>query len=322
MSSSNCEWARNYLPLFLYHELSFEEEETLQKHLSACADCRTALEAERQLHAAFDNASAAEELPLPAGLLNACRDRLTEQLLVERARPAVGPLGRVRQWIDEFRFTSGVWLRPVGALALIAIGFFGGRLLPKQDQPSNQSPVEAFVAEPIATRVRRVEPTGAGTFQIVLDETRQRMVSGTAGEDRIRQLLISATSDPSDAGLRGETIGILSSVPPCDETRQALLAAVENDSNDGVRLRALQGLKPIAHQSDVRRVLARVLLKDPNAGVRTQAIDLLTENVPNPGRENEIVGVFQDLMGREQNHYIRMRVERQLQLVKASTQVY
>jgi hypothetical protein len=40
------------------------------------------------------------------------------------------------------------------------------------------------------------------------------------------------------------------------------------------------------------------------------------------GRENEMIGVFQDLMGREQNHYIRMRAQRQLQQVKASTEVY
>jgi hypothetical protein len=79
----------------------------------------------------------------------------------------------------------------------------------------------------------------------------------------------------------------------------------------------------MAQQSDVRRVLARVLLKDPNAGVRTQAIDLLTQSAPNAGiRENDMIGVFQDLMGREPNTYIRMRAERQLQKVKASTEVY
>jgi hypothetical protein len=312
MSTPNCEWVRNYLPLFLYNELSFEEEEAVQTHLGVCAECSAALETERVMHAALDTGDA----PLPVGLLNSCREQFASQLAVERAQPS-SFLSRLRDW-----FAPAHLLRPVAAMALIAIGFFGGRALPKQDStPAN---FVASVAEPIATRVRRVEPSGEGRFQLVLEETRQRVVSGAPDDGDIRELLISAASDPSDAGLRGNTLEILSSaVAPCDETRQAFLQALETDPNDGVRLRALQGLKPVARQADVRRVLARVLLKDPNAGIRSQIIDMLTDSLsPGMGRENDMIGVFQDLMGREQNHYIRMRAQRQLQQVKASTEVY
>lgn len=315
MTPINCEWVRNYLPLFLYDELSFEEEEAIEAHAVTCGDCRAALDTERRLHAAFGS----NDSTLPAGLLNGCRDRLAVQLTAE---PAVGMSGRVRRWFQSIRWSPDLVLRPLGGLALIAVGFFGARLLPPQDQPNAASPFVTSVAEPVATRVRRVEPSGAGRFQIVLDETRQRIVSGSPDDDQIRQLLISAASDPSDPGLRGEMIEILGSVAPSDQTRQALLHALE-DSNDGIRLRALQGLRPMAHQSDVRRELARVLVNDSNQGMRTQAIDLLTDNQPgNALRENEMIGVFQDLMGHEQNHYVRMRVERQLQRVKASTEVY
>ena len=318
MSAQNCEWVRNYLPLFLYNELSFEEEEAVQSHLGVCAECASVLESERQLHATLDTDGAL----LPVGLLNSCREQLTNQLVVERARPAAGLLARLRQWTEGFWLAPSRLLRPAGALALIAIGFLGGRFLPKQDE----APRVAFTAamtEPVSTRVRRVEPTGTGRFQLVLDETRERVVSGSLDDDPFLKLVISASSDPSDAGLRGDTIEILSSVPPCNETRDALLQAVVADSNDGVRLRALEGLRPMAKQADVRRVLARVLLKDPNAGVRSKAIDMLTESPElNMNRENDMIGVFQDLMGREQNHYIRMRAQRQLQQVKASTEVY
>lgn len=314
MTSVNCEWVRNYLPLFLYHELSFEEEETLQTHLTTCVDCQAALETERHLHAALD----CEAQPLAVGLLNECRAKLATQLAAKPPTPATGWLERLRAWCS----TPQMLLRPAGGFALIAVGFFGARLLPPAT-PDSASPFVTSVADPVATRVRRVEPSGTGQFQIVLDETRQRIVTGSAEDEPIRQMLISATTDPSDPALRGETIEILSNVAPCDQTRQALLQAAETDSNDGVRLRALQGLKPLAHQSDVRRVLARVLLKDPNAGVRTQAIDLLTQNQSATMlRENEVIGVFQDLMGREQNHYIRMQAQRQLRQVKASTEVY
>lgn len=308
----DCQWVRNYLPLFLYQELSFEEEEWLQSHLGTCEACRTTLAAERELHEAFNQA----DEQLPVGLLNGCREQLATRVAAEQARPANGWMERVRAW-----FTPRMVLRPVAGLALVALGFFGAGLMPRPPQ-------DAFVTsvtDPVATRVRRVEPVGTGRFQIVLDETRQRIVLGSPEDDPIKQLLISAASEPSDPALRGEMIEILSSsVAPCDETRQALLQAMETDSNDGVRLRAMEALKPMSHEADVRRVLARVLLKDPNAGVRTKAIDLLTANQGgvNMIRENEMVGVFQDLLGREPNQYIRMQAQRQLQQVKASTEVY
>ena len=52
------------------------------------------------------------------------------------------------------------------------------------------------------------------------------------------------------------------------------------------------------------------------------ATNMTESPVPNTIRENDMIGVFQDLMGHEQNHYIRMRAQRQLQQVKASTEVY
>jgi len=78
MSAPNCEWVRNYLPLFLYNELTFEEEEAVQTHLGTCIECSAALETERQMHAALDR----DDTLLPAGLLNSCRDQLTNQLVM------------------------------------------------------------------------------------------------------------------------------------------------------------------------------------------------------------------------------------------------
>lgn len=312
----NCERAQDYLPLYLYGELSFEEENALETHLASCGDCRTALEAERKLHAAFD---AADE-PLPAGLLTACREGLDQRLVTEE------PAGARAGWWRRFQDTMAglfaqTWLRPVGAMALLAIGFLGGRVFTDSSANAAGRPMfETPTAEPLAVRVSRVDRDDTGKFQVVVDETRRRVVAGTPNDEQIRRLLITAAADSADPGLRGESMEYLASVPPCDETRQALLTALEQDPNDGVRLRALQGLRPLARQGDVRRVLARVLVKDSNAGVRTQAIDLLTQG--NLVRESEIIGVFQDLMTREPNDYIRMRVQRQLQQAKASTEVY
>ena len=53
-----CEEARNTLPLFLYGELAFEEEERLEMHIDECAGCRIALEREKSLFKSLDAAEA------------------------------------------------------------------------------------------------------------------------------------------------------------------------------------------------------------------------------------------------------------------------
>ena len=56
---NSCEKIRMQLGMLLYGELSFDEEETVDAHLEGCAECRAALERERALHAAFDQAEIA-----------------------------------------------------------------------------------------------------------------------------------------------------------------------------------------------------------------------------------------------------------------------
>ena len=43
---------------------------------------------------------------------------------------------------------------------------------------------------PVASRVRFVEPGNSGQVQIVLEETRQRVLSGDVEDDGIRTLLL------------------------------------------------------------------------------------------------------------------------------------
>jgi hypothetical protein len=317
MSHMNCERALSYLPLFLYGELSFDEDEALQVHLGECPECRLALEKERTLHLAFDG----QDAELPAGLLASCREELSRSLAAE-PQTAPGWSALIQRWLGDIRWAPEHLLRPAGAMALLAIGFWAGHSFVGSAAESLPFTSSSVMSEPVASQVRHIEPDGSGRFQIVLDETRQRVVSGTPQDEMIRRLLTSALSDSTDPGLRGTTVEILASVPPCDETRSALMQALSSDPNDGVRLRALEGLRPLARQGDVRKVLARVLLNDKNAGVRTKAIELLTDQQQDVGREHEFIGVFQDLLSREPSQYIRMRAERQLQQAKASTEVY
>lgn len=310
----NCDEVRQQLSLLLFGELSFDEEEAVHAHLDACEACREALVAEQSMHEALQTHAAAEEPA--ADLLLANRKRLLEQVARE-------PLVAESLWVRARRLVSEItpaqiW-RPAAALALLVIGFVGGQSYAERGSTPSGLMIDG---QPVSARVRQVEADGSGMLQLVVDETRQRVITGRAEEDRIKRLLLAAASDPADAGLRGETVEILRSAAPSDETREALIHAILHDTNDGVRLRALEGLKPYATQPDVRRALAQVLLRDSNSGVRTQTIDVLTQSRADMNTEIHIVSVFQELMRKESNDYIRMQCQRKLRELKASEEVY
>jgi hypothetical protein len=304
-----CDDARKTLPLFLYGELSFEDEEQLEVHVDECDACRDALAREKLL---FKSLDAAEIVP-SAELLADCRAQLRQRL--EHAAPERASFwDKIRQGFTiNFHFAPGI-MQPIGALAMLAIGFFGARVTPASFLGSFHS---AGLVDPGSSRVRYVEPMGSGRVQIVVDETTQRTLSGTLEDQSIQRLLLTAAKDPSDAGLRVESVNLLKNQPQSAEVRSALLDVVQHDSNAGVRLKALDGLKDFADDPETRKTLAKVLLKDDCPGVRTQVIDLLIQH-----HADSMMGVFQEVMGKEQNGYIRMRCQRALHDMNASAETY
>lgn len=302
----NCESAKQDLLLFVYGELSFDEEERLEQHLDACADCRAERVRLEQLSRALDDA----EMEVPAGLLARCRRDFAQKIEHERARPSLA--ARARLFWSNWIVNPPMWLRPMGATAMLAAGFFGARLMP------DSSPTLARMGVPQdppaqVSKVRLVNPDDTGRVRVQYDEVRQRELSGDINDERIRRLLIAAATDPADPGLRVDSIEMLKNQTADGDVRQALLNALRGDSNSGVRLKALEALKPYARDRETRRVLAQVLLTDDNPGVRTQAIDLLVQS-----KEPDVAGVLQELLRREDNSYVRSRSQKALSEMKAS----
>jgi hypothetical protein len=307
-----CEESRNLLPLFLYSELSFEEEDRLEAHLDECDACRAALAREKAL---FKSIDAAEMLP-SAELLADCRAQLRARLS-DTAPERAGFWDKLRQGFTiNFHFAPGI-MQVGGALAMLLLGFFGAHMTPASF-PGSFHP--AALVDPGSSRVRYVEPMGSGRVQIVVDETTQRTLSGTLEDQSIQRLLLTAAKDPSDAGLRVESVNLLKNQPQSAEVRSALLDVVQHDPNAGVRLKALDGLKDFANDPETRKTLAKVLLKDECPGVRTQVIDLLIQH--HADSADSMVGVLQEVMGKEQNGYIRMRCQRALHDMNASAETY
>jgi hypothetical protein len=320
-SENNCPAVRELFALYLYGELSFDEEESVESHLDTCAACGKALERQREVQVALDNLGIE---PAPS-LLRSCREELHMRLAAEDF--AIEKQGWWERFTDLLtgRTAHSGWLRPAGALTLLALGF-GAAQVVRPGGFASGGPFQMGVMEPSASRVRDVEPAANGKVQIVLDETRQRTVSGTLGDQRIQVLLLSAVKDPSDPGLRAESAELLNPSAESSEVRDALIYAMLHDQNSGVRLNVIKGLKPLAQQPDVVAALTQVLLTDANPGMRTQAIDLLTRGLNEQGQalsyDRQVIGAMQELMQREHNSYVRQRCKAALESVKASTETY
>jgi hypothetical protein len=298
---SSCEAVVKQLPLLLYGELTFDEEEAVHQHLDTCDSCQSELTRTTVVHRKLDEA----EMDIDPALLTDCRRNLRV------AMAATPQKSSVSSWFTRWFTPSFTWkhwmAKPIGAVAMLAIGFLGGQMLPTR---MNEQSVAA-------SRVRFVEAGDAGQVQIVLEETRQKVLSGDMDDDDIRALLLRATRESSDPGVRVGTMDLLKTQSGSEEVRNALLHALKNDPNAGVRLKALEALRSSAAQGDTRRVLAEVLLKDDNPGVRTQAVDLLTQS-----EAPEMVGVLQEIMTREDNQYVRMKVQRALADMNASAETF
>jgi hypothetical protein len=309
----SCDEVRQQFGLFLYGELSFDEEERIHGHLGDCEACRDALASERVLHDVLDQQAAFE-----APSAEALASNRAQLLAALRNEPVPG--GSFRQRLRaafEMATASMLW-RPAAAMGLVAIGFLGGHWYSERGDVA----AARIAGEPVAERVRQVDMDENGVLQLVVDETRQRVIRGNPEQSEIRQLLLAAAMDPSNAGLRGETMEILRASVPGDETRAILVRAMLEDSSDGVRLRAFEGLKPYATLPEVRLAMAQALLRDSNAGLRTQAIDVLTQSRGDLNTEMGIVSVFQELMQTESNGYIRSQCRQKLREMKASEEVY
>jgi len=298
----NCDSVVKALPLFLYGELSFEEEEAVHEHLAACEGCRKALERERLLHAELSSMAV---YPSPE-LLAECRASLSARLAeVGTARP-----GWIRRFWDwTARPLPSIMLKPTGALALVVAGFLAGRMM--------QAPQPKSPEAPSTAQVRALEPQTPGELGIAPDEPGQRVVSGRLEDAATRNLLLQAAQTASDPLLRMDSVVILARSGDSPEVRQVLLHALRNDPNPAVRLKAVGALASLAHRPEVRQGLAEALLRDENLGVRTEAVNVLRQNL-----DLAMEGILRQVAEREPNDYIRAQARLMLEAIDSTFETF
>lgn len=242
-----CDEVKTQIALFLYGELSFQEEEDLEAHLEKCGECSFELERERSLQRVFDFA----EMAVPPGMAAQSRRQLMASIAGLRENQGFWHRLVERSGI-RWRFVSPA-LQPIGALALLALGYLGARVYPWQP---GVGVGELSMTGPVASHVRTVEPGNAGQIRIMVEEARQRVFTGRPDSEDIRKWLVAGTQDPSDPGLRVESVNALAGQADSQEVRSTLLWVLQHDSNAGVRLKALEGLKSYAGDPATRQVLS------------------------------------------------------------------
>ena len=300
-----CDAVRKLIPLYYYGELTPEEEDQAEAHIHECGACARQMEAARALAAALDR----RRMEAPASLLADCRTDLAAAVRGAPAEPAW------RLWLGAAGATlAGFtrWRQPLGAVALIAIGFFAARLVPAP-AGSQVSTASLAPSEGVFVNVRSAQPDSSGRVRIAYDETRRREISGAIDNPEIQKLVLAGAHEEDDPGVRVESVGLLKDRAGSGEVREALMNALLHDTNPGVRLKALEGLKPLAAEPPVRGALSQALQFDDNDAVRMQAVDLLTLR-----RDEAIVGMLQNLVQKEDNGYVRSKCAKALKEMNAS----
>lgn len=305
------------LSFYLYGELEFTAEEELEEHLAGCSICQAALAEERRWHEALGT----EPATVPIDLLSQCRQELRESIGI--VREARDPL-----WIrclDSLGFRSNAWsMRIAMASLLVCLGFGMSRFLERHGLPSPsaiEGMSEAGLFDPASAHIRSVEPTSDDRVQLVVDEVRERVISGSRDDSRIRQLLLAASKDSTDPAVRVDSVEILKDTDG-DDVREALIDSVQHDPNACVRMKALQALARFSGDTSMRSTLISVLSHDQSPDVRTQAIDLLTPAQSGGGMTPQLSSVLASMMHSDPDEYIRMRCQQALRVPHTPVHVY
>lgn len=312
----------NRISLYLYGELSAEDETQFEEELGRSATLAAAVEEERLLIETLRQRATLDFSPAD---LADCRMDLMRAIRQESV------IAGKQSWLSRLTAffnptTPNLAWQGALALALVAAGFWGGRV-------TQQFRIALFDRQPVAER--GVAPLGGGALaayedipdvrsisngpgsssvEIVVEE--RRTIRGNANDPQIQALLI-AMSRSSNSGRRLDMIDLLRQRADDPQVRGALVKAMLEDENGGARLKALEALAPYKEDMDVRHALITTLRSDSNPGMRVNAIELLTAH---PDRE--LVEVLQDVVRYEPNSYVRLRSEQTLAELNASIGLY
>jgi hypothetical protein len=308
-----CSEAREKLSLYIYGDLDFATEELFEQHLAACECCRAAIAEERRWHESVK----VNAIEPPLELLSKCRQELHDAVQV--AQEAKEPLWL--RCLDSLGFRPTGWSMRIAMASLLVCLGFGLSRLSERWVPGPVFTDQMALIDPLRAHVRMIEQGQDDRIQVVIDEIREHVVSGTRNDPLMRRFLLSALRDPADPAVRVDSLEVLKEDPGTD-VRDTLIDVAQHDSNSGVRLKAIAALERFAEASETRRILVHVLAHDECPDVRSEAIDLLVASGDKAGFTSQMTETLQSAMRSDPDGYVRMRCQRALQASNVPVKVY
>ncbi|MBV8811274.1 MAG: HEAT repeat domain-containing protein [Acidobacteriaceae bacterium] len=314
-----CREARLNLSLYLYGELDFAREEAFEQHLSSCALCQRAFAREKAWHTSLNS----ERRDVDVDLLMECRQDLRVALAQRKKERSLSWLMR---WMEPSRWPAGRWsVRLALASFLVFLGFSASRWMERAGLAESGFGGGSLmsVLNPATARVRDIQPDGQNGVRIIVDQVKEREITGSPEDDSIRRLLVAAMNESLDPGIRVDSAEMLRNQAGERDVRDALLNSVRKDPNAAVRLKALEALRRFSSDPATRDTLAFVLQHDDNPGVRSEAIDILAPAGQKIDITPDLALTLQSILRSEpEDDYVRNRCLQVLQRMNASGDVY
>src|SRR6185312_13898755 len=146
-------------------------------------------------------------------------------------------------WLNQIRFA------PALAAAIFIVGFAGGigatYKMVKAPVEETPAPVNAQPSLASISGISSiVQQPGSKKVTIKYETVAPQEAHGSLGDPNIQQLLLYAARNNFNAGVRMDSVDLLTQQPNNQHVREALLYALRYDSNTGVRLKALDSLGP------------------------------------------------------------------------------
>jgi len=282
----NCELAHESVVMAAYGELPDDAAHELERHLAACQECARERD---QVHALKLLASTFTVQEPDANLVTRSRIRLEEAL------DALPPKRWLERLIEKLRNNAAsLQAAPVAACLLLLVGAGAGSLGGyhiAQNRSANAAQPRAVAQVDPAQALQNIQVANVSSIvrrpnsedvEVSYNTIVPAQAHGSLDDPAIRQLLMLAVESAGNAGVRGDSVGLLAAEcragHGCEGAgvRDALMVALRYDRNSGVRQKALEGLQPyVALDLRVRDAVLEALLNDSDPRIRTEAINIL-----------------------------------------------
>jgi hypothetical protein len=281
----NCEVAKERIVAAAYQELSDEQAHELERHVSACPECQSDCEQVLALKVLMDASPVQEPAPNLVARARLKLDEALDSLPPKRWYERWSTLA----WNNFARLQSA----PVAAVLLLVIGAGAGSLGSYEYTQSRVAhaaaaagPSKTDAAMPALANVASVSgivrQPNSEIVNVSYNQVVPRQIEGSLDDPQIRQLLMLATENASNPGVRDDSVDLLAAECKAGHScqpsgiRDALMYVLRNDKSAAVRQKALEGLQPyVSEDIRVRDAVLESVMNDNDPRIRSAAISLL-----------------------------------------------